>query len=398
MHFALTRLTYIKVYMKLLALFLIFLVALPASAQVADERAFPVTMTTAELQAKYEAAGLGGEKVKVLLMPGHEPGYGGTELGLLKERDIAVEIANDLATHLRTDPRLEVVVARDTQAWSPALSDYFEEEWTEIERFVRSARRAMSLLVKKETVEERTFEVGHNVAATDVALRLYGINKWANEEEYDIAIHIHLNDNPGATNHSGFAVYIPDSQYGNADASKALGESVASELNQFNASSTLPIENYAVVEDQSLIALGARGTANFASVLVEYAYIYESKIANNAARPIVLDDFAYQTYRGIRDFFGAPVVGDNTLALPHAWETGPLPVGTAGTQVYALQAALKKLGFYPSGGQLLIGCPISGYAGECTINAVKAFQAAKGLEQTGAIGPRTKAALQAAGY
>lgn len=385
--------------MKLIALSLAFMLALPAFAEAADEtRAFPVTTTSAELMAKYEAAGAGGEKVKVLLMPGHEPDFGGTELGALKERDIAVTIANEMAAELRKDPRLEVFVARDTSAWAPELSDYFEKEWAGIERFVKSAKRAMNLLLRKDAVEERTFEVGHNAAATDVALRLYGINKWANENAYDLAIHIHLNDNPGATNHSGFAVYVPDSQYGNAEASRALGESIAFELNQFNASSTLPIENYAIVEDQSLIALGARGTANFASVLIEYAYIYETKIANDAARAPVLADFAYQTVRGIREFLGAPVAGSNTRALPHAWMPGPMPEGTAGEQVYALQVALKKLGFYPHGGELLIGCPISGYAGECTIGALKAFQASKGLEATGAIGPRTKAALQAAGY
>lgn len=385
--------------MRFLALLLAFVIAVPVSAQTADEtRAFPLTTSSAELQAKYAAAGQGGEKVKVLVMPGHEPAFGGTELGLIKERDVAVDIANDLAAELRKDPRLEVFVARDKEAWAPELSAYFEEEWAGIERFVKSARRAMNLLLKKETIEERSFEVGHNTAATDVALRLYGVSKWANENEYDLAIHIHLNDNAGATNHSGFAVYIPDHQYGNAEASRALGTSIANELNQFNASSTLPIENYAVVEDQSLIALGARGTADFASVLIEYAYVYENKISNDAVRPTVIKDFAHQTYRGIEKFLGASVTGSNTLALPYAWRTEAMPVGTANSQVYALQAALKKLAYYPPSGELLIGCPISGYAGDCTISALKAFQAAKGLEQTGAIGPRTKAALQAAGY
>lgn len=385
--------------MKLLALLLSFLLALPVTAQTAEEtHAFPRSASAEEIAQKYEMAGQGGEKVKILLMPGHEPFYGGTELGALKERNIAVDIANDLAEHLRTDSRLEVFIARDTTSWAPELSNYFEKEWNSIERFVKSAKRAMNLLVKTETIEQRTFEVGHNTAATDVALRLYGINKWANENEYDLAIHIHLNDNPGATNHSGFAVYVPDSQYGNAESSRALGTAIANELNQFSASSTLPIENYGIVEDQSLIALGSRGTANFASVLIEHAYIYESKISKDAVRPTVIDDFAYQTYRGVKQFLGAPVQGDNTLALPYEWRVEPMPVGTANSQVYALQVALKKLGFYPPAGQLLVGCPISGYAGECTISALKAFQASHGLEQTGAIGPRTKAVLQTSGF
>lgn len=381
----------------LLALALLASFLAPVSA-LAQERAFPITVTTDEIELKYELAGQGGEKVKVLLVPGHEPSYGGTELGALTERDIAVEIADDLAAMLRKDPRLEVFVTRDRAAWAPELSDYYEEEWRGIERFVAQKRRAMDRLLRDETIETRDFEVGHNTAATDVALRLYGINKWANENEYDLAVHIHLNDNPGATNHSGFAVYVPDHQYGNAAASRDLGEAIAFELNGFNASSTLPIENYAIVEDQSLIALGSRGSADFASVLIEYAYIYETKIANDAARPAVLDDFAHQTYRGIREFLGAPAEAGDTLVLPYAWAPVPIEEGDAGPHVYALQVALKKLGFYPPAGQLLIGCPISGYAGECTISALKAFQASKGLEQTGSIGPRTAGALKAAGY
>ncbi len=380
--------------MKFLASTLAILLAVPLGTSAA----FPLAPSTADIGAKYQAVGTGGEKVKVLIMPGHEPSFGGTELGALKERDLMVEVADELATYLRQDPHLEVFVARTNESWAPELSTYFEDEWRAIERFVSSAKRAMNLLLKKETIEARTFEVAHNTAPSDVALRLYGLSKWANENEYDIALHLHLNDNPGASNHSGFAVYIPDSQYGNAESSRALGTSIANELNQFNASSTLPIENYAIVEDQSLIALGARGTAEFASVLIEYAYIYETKIANASARPPVLRDFAYQTYRGVRDFLGASVVGDNTEALPYAWRVEPMPHGTAGEQVYALQVALKKLGFYPPTGNLLIGCPISGFAGECTTSALKAFQASKGLEQTGAIGPRTKAELQKAGF
>lgn len=361
-----------------------------------QEATFPQVMTQEEARAKYTAAGQGGEKVRILIMPGHEPSFGGTELGPLKERDLMVDLSNQLATHLATDSRIEVVVARDTQSWLPDLEEYFDREWRSIERFVDNKRRDMQRSLRRGQIEERTFEVAHNRAATDVALRLYGINKWANEEGFDLVIHPHFNDNPGASNHSGFAVYVPDRQYGNAAASFALGTAIANELNQFNATSTLPIENYGVVEDQSLIAIGAFNTAEFPVALIEYAYIYETKIANDAARPPVLADFAYQTYRGIREYLGAPVAGNNTLALPRVWEQSELPLRSAGSQVYALQVALSKLGFYPPAGDLLIGCPISGFVGECTKRAVRAFQASKGLEQTGTIGPRTKAALEAA--
>ncbi|HYD93177.1 MAG TPA: N-acetylmuramoyl-L-alanine amidase [Candidatus Paceibacterota bacterium] len=375
-----------------IALLVVF-VALLAAVAGSALAAFPETTSPEDLRAKYQNG-----TVRILIMPGHEPTYGGAEQNGLRERDIAVQISNKLAELLRTNPRYEVTVARDTASWHPDLDTYFEEEWKDIQTFVKTKKRAMERMVRRGDVEDRSFEVAHNTAATDVAYRLYGINKWANEEGYDLAIHVHLNDNVGAEFQSGFAVYVPDQQYGNARASRAVGEAIAFELNDFNATSTLPIENHGIVEDQDLIALGAFNTADFASLLVEYGYIYESKIAHPEARSVVFDDMAYQTYRGLQDFFGDPVSGDNTLALPFAWTVDSLVVGSSSPQAYALQAALHRLGFYPPQGQLLIGCPISGYVGECTIQALKAFQAAKGLEQTGSIGPRTKAALQAAGF
>ena len=370
-----------------------------SGAQAADASA----VSTDLLRARYELAGTGGEKVRILVMPGHEPGYGGAEYRGIREREIAVEIANKLAAELRKDPRLEVIVARGTLSWSQELSSYFEKNWKSIQKFVKTQKKTMAKLLTKGEVEDREFEVAHNTAATDVALRLYGINKWGNENDIDLAIHVHLNDNlghglssPGF--HSGFAVYVPDEHYGNASVSRAVGEAVVSELNHWNATSTLPIENYGVVPDQDLIAIGSNNTANFASILVEYAYIYESKISYPEARSVVTSDFAYQTYRGVEKFLGAPMVGDDTLALPYAWVTGPLKVGSSSSQAYALQVALHKLGFYPPAGELLIGCPVSGYVGECTVRALKSFQASKGLEQTGTIGPKTKAALMAAGF
>ncbi len=384
---------------RLIALVLLLsFIAMPAYAA-----SFPTTSTPELLRAKYELAGLGGEKVKILVMPGHEPAFGGAEYRTIKERDIAVEIANKLAADLRQNPRFEVVVARDTTAWNPELQSYFDSNWKAIQKFVKDQKKAMQKLLKKGTVEERDFAVEHNAAPTDVAYRLYGINKWGNDTGVDIAIHVHLNDNLGhgltaPGQHSGFAIYVPDQEYGNSSGSTALGNSIASELNHWNATSTLAIENYGVVPDQELIALGSYNTAHFASVLIEYAYIYESKITYPEARGAVEDDFAYQTYRGLQDFFNAPVAGDDTLALPFAWTVGPMTVGSSSPQVYALQVALHKLGFYPPADQLLIGCPVSGYVGDCTIAALKNFQKGKGLEQTGAIGPKTKAALQTAGF
>ena len=91
----------------------------------AEERAFPITRTVTQLQSQYQSA----EKIKILVMPGHEPSYGGTEYRSLKERDLMVELGDMLALELRHNPRFEVTVARDTNTWNVVLKSYFKREW-----------------------------------------------------------------------------------------------------------------------------------------------------------------------------------------------------------------------------------------------------------------------------
>jgi N-acetylmuramoyl-L-alanine amidase len=352
------------------------------SANVVQAAATPL-----ELQTKYKAAASGGPKVKILVMPGHEPNYGGTDYQGLYEREINVAIANLLAAQLRTDPRLEVVVPRTNTEWTPVFDTYFEKSWGSIRTFVDQHKSSM-----KGVTPTSIFQASHNAAPDDVALRLYGVTKWANENGVDLAIHVHLNDS-GDMNQSGFAVYVPDAAFANGPTSRIIGTAIAYELNHYNATSSLAIENLGVTDDQELIALGAYNTANFPSVLVEYSYIYETKITNPTILPIVEKDFANSTYRGVRKFFGAPVSYYDTLTLPHRFTTTPKPDSTS-AEVYSLQSALRRVNLYPPNG-LYYDCPLSGTFGTCTVNALKAFQKSKGIEQTGTLGPKTRAALNA---
>lgn len=346
--------------------------------------------TTADLQAKYQTALKGGEKVKVLIVPGHEPGFGGTDYQGVYERDVNVAIANALAAQLKTDPRLSVTVARDGTSWNAALTDYFAKEWDSIGEFIQSHKAQTTTT---SDVSSSGFQASHNTAPTDVAMRLYGITKWANENGVDLAIHVHLNDS-GDFNQSGFAIYVPDASFGNAAPSQALGVKIASELNRYNATSSLAIENLGVTADKDLIAVGAYNTADFPSVLVEYSYIYEGKIQNPVILPLAERDFANSTYRGIERFFGRPVAYYDTLTLPHRFTSSPAQ-NTTSAEVYSLQQGLRRLNLYPPGGGYFYDCPVGGYFGDCTISALKAFQKSKGIEQTGTLGPRTRAALNA---
>ncbi len=395
-----------------LALTLVF-VAMPVP--FTDARSKSATPTAAELRALYSGAAQGGEKVRILVVPGHEPGNGGAEYQGIYERELTVDIADQLASYLGKNPRIEVIVARSDTGWNEDLSGYFEEEWKDIERFVEDRKETMRKMMKRGKITERTSEnqVPHAAAPSGVALRLYGINKWANENDVDLVVHLHANDaldhgpdTPGAN--SGFAVYVPDPQYGNASTSRAVAEAIEPRLSAMSATSTLPVENRGIVPDQELIALGAFNTLAVPSVLIEYAYITEPRFTHPEVRDTVLQDFAYETYLGIQDFFKDPVVMRfGTASLPFTFAESSLPeTGSSSPETYALQAALHSIDLYPTYATTtpenarialptLTACPIDGVMGPCTVNAIEQFQISNGWQTTGTLGPKTVAALNA---
>lgn len=366
-------------------------------AEAASKAVFPEGVSTEVLKGQYAKALSSGQKVRILIVPGHEPGYGGTEFNGLYEREVAVAISNLLAQELRTDSRLEVLVARGNEGWNDDLTRYFDRNMDSIETFAAKYKKAFVKLVKRGKIEEKTEEVAHNTAPGDVALRLYGITKWANEHHVDLMVHVHLNDEAGHKEHipgvqSGFAIYVPDNQYGNAKASKAVAQNVFKRLSTLNATSTMPLEDVGIVEDQELIALGAFNTSKVPSILIEYGYIYESKFTNPNVLVSVTRDLAYATALGVEDFFGAePSVQYASRALPYTFTTD-----STAASVYALQAALRSLGYYPVKGSTLTECPVSGTLGSCTVNAITAFQASKGIKEEGILGTRTRSALNEA--
>src|SRR5437867_127222 len=57
--------------------------------------------TVAGLQSKYNVvASTGLNKIRVLIVPGHEPDYGGAEFGSITERNLVVTLADNLADFL----------------------------------------------------------------------------------------------------------------------------------------------------------------------------------------------------------------------------------------------------------------------------------------------------------
>ena len=85
-----------------------------------------------EIRAKYLAAtnkkNLENEdkRVRVLIVPGHEPDFGGAEYANLFERDMVVDLANQLQKFIGSNDRYEVFVTRDKDNWNPKFQNYFD--------------------------------------------------------------------------------------------------------------------------------------------------------------------------------------------------------------------------------------------------------------------------------
>lgn len=366
---------------------------------------FVASITPEEIRERYSQAGesrRGKAKrdvVRVLIVPGHQPKSGGTAFNNIYERDLVLSVATALAELLKANSRYEVMVSRDGQKWHATLDRYFKKNADEIAEFQQDQAAIMARHVRRGNVLLSTEQVHHNAATTSAALQLYGINKWANEHNTDIVLHLHINDYAGRRagemgRHDGFAVYVPEQQYSNAVASKEIGQAIARRLNAYHATSTLPGENVGVVEDQELIAIGSNNTADSAALLIEYAYIYEPQFHNSAIRELAVADYAYQTYLGLQDFFEDPISSSyGSLSFPYDWQTLTDHSVTRGPGIYALQAALRHLGFYPPQGESFNACPISGVFLDCTQRALRSYQQAQGLAITGVLDSQTTARL-----
>ena len=359
-------------------------------------------ITISELQKKYDTAPRSKTKIRVLIMPGHEPDYGGAEYGDLKERDMTVDLARYLEGFIKNNNHYEVVLARDKDNWNPTLANYFNTYWNDIISFFKERKSETLHLVNSGTVKKIENGLIHNSARQDVALRLYGINKWSNENKIDIAIHIHFNDYPRknsseAGKYSGLAIYVPEKQYANSTTTGAIADSIFKRLAKYNAVSDFPREEDGIVEEQDLIAIGSYNTLDVPSMLIEYGYIYEPQFADPIVRDSTLKDMAFQTYLGFQDFFGSGndvSLAYDTLMLPYNW-TGDITASNSNkSDVLALQSALLVEGSYPPQSKTKNDCPRSGKFGPCTISALAAFQKKYGIDGNGErVGSETRKVL-----
>jgi N-acetylmuramoyl-L-alanine amidase len=344
------------------------------------------------------------KNVRILIVPGHEPNFGGAEFGGLKERDMTVELGQNLQRILENDSKYDVFISRDSQGWNPIFENYFADHKNEIAEWVKASHEEFSRLVLTGSTTRTYSTVIHNSAPKDVALRLYGLTKWSNENDIDIVIHIHFNDNPRRNvskpgNYSGFSIYVPAKQYGMSASARKIAESISKRLAKYNPISNHPGEVGGLIDDPELIAVGSNNTADAASMLIEYSYIYEPQLQNPEVRSMAIKDLAFQTYLGLQDFFdkksGIRLTKEyDTSILPYTWGTQFNYGASITPDIFALQTALMFGGVYPPNGRSKNDCPRTGNIGDCTRDSLDIFQDKNGIiGEKGMVGEQTLEAL-----
>jgi N-acetylmuramoyl-L-alanine amidase len=377
------------------------ILALLITLSIINAPLFAEAATAPEILTRYANALKTGEKVNILVVPGHDDEYWGTEFGEVREGDITVAIGQHLYNYLKADSRFNTTITRTQMGYTDTFKNYFETNRTQIQDFIKTAQASHQQKITSGEILMNEV-VPHNNARPEVAHRLYGINKWANENNIDLVIHLHINDHGGRTwgrvgDFTGISVYYPAKDYANSATSELLGKAIFNELLKKNSASDYPPEAAGVIPDQELIAIGAANTLTSAAALVEYGYIYEKKFLNIDNRDALTKDLAYQTFLGIHSFLGdrakypattvTTVASPTSAHLPYTW-TKELKKGVGSkADINALQAALTKAGVY--------NCGIVGTFGSCTEKGVKAFQKKYGIAQLGNVGPQTRAKLNA---
>ena len=245
--------------------------------------------------------------IKILLVPGHDNDIWGAQYGNTKEADMNLVLATRIYNLLLKDDRFKVWITRDATGYTKEFTDYFSTQYKDIISFEKNSKKEMQNKINNGSFIKKT-EVKHNKASEDVAIRLYGINKWANENKMDAVIHIHFNDYPRKSTwtigkYKGFAIYIPEEQMINSKESAKLAKNIFSQLRKKYTPSTYEKELGGLVPDQDLIAMGSNDTLieSVRSILIEYGYIY--RFGNSKMRHQAYVNMANLTVKGITNYF-----------------------------------------------------------------------------------------------
>lgn len=247
--------------------------------------------------------------IKILIVPGHDNEVWGAQYKNIKEADMNLVLATQIYNTLKNDKRFQVYITRNSSGYTKTFADYFDLHKSEIATWEAGAKKDMQAEVADGAFVAKK-GAPHASVNSNVALRLYGFDKWANENNIDAMIHVHFDDYPRATNwkigeYKGFTVYMPEGQMPNAKTSAILAGNIWNQLSKKYQTSTFEPEAGGLIPDQKLIALGANNTldSSVRSVLVEYGYIYQKIFRNSTTRHQAYKTMASLTTQGIKNYF-----------------------------------------------------------------------------------------------
>ena len=267
---------------------------------------YSLALLLAGTQSKYTLPSLYQEQkrpIRVLIVPGHDEESVGAVYHGLRETDLAVTLGEELMALFARDTRFAPIITRTNNGYTDIFVTLFENNREGIKSFQDYVKYYTQLFVwHKIIVPKKT--VDHATARPEQALKLYGINWWANGNNIDLALHIHFNDYPRKNRNKpgeyyGYTVYYPEQQLPNHAASKPLAEALHTRLRTVVSPSTYPQESGGFVASQDLIALGANGSLDPAALLIEYSYIYEPWLQDAETREHMIKKLAQETYQGI---------------------------------------------------------------------------------------------------
>src|ERR1035437_3400512 len=246
--------------------------------------------------------------IKMLLIPGHDNVVWGARYGNTKEADMNLAVATQIYNILKQDKRFDVYITRDSGGYTKNFADFLTQK-NAILVFEENAKKILQGKITSGNFVLKD-NTPHQSVSEDIALRLYGFNKWANENKIDAMIHVHFNDYPRPTRwtigqYKGFTIYIPDPQFANSKKSAQLATNIFTQLRKKYIISNWKPESAGLTPDQQLIAIGANNTldASVRSVLIEYSYIYEKMFRTSSTRLAAYKDMANLTVIGIKNYF-----------------------------------------------------------------------------------------------
>ena len=219
--------------------------------------------------------------IRILIAPGHDNQVWGTQYGNLKEADMNLALGMQIYNLLKKDKRFKVYITRDQSGYTKTFADYFADHRADIISFKENAKKEAQSQIASGSIIQKN-GVPHASVSADTSIKLYGINKWADENNIDAVINVHFDDyyRPDVWTigkYKGFTVYFPDAQMPNAKESVPLASNIFGQLSKKYNISNFQDESKGLVPDQKLIALGVNNslTSNVRSVLIEYGYIYQ---------------------------------------------------------------------------------------------------------------------------